>query len=79
MDNQQRDSGRSGRYVPFNLSTVAPTEGTAQALGALPVLRTISPSAAIDARPNLRETRFTPSLELQARMVEMMAESGMAG
>lgn len=74
MDRHKRD-GRSGRFVPFNLSTVAPFEATASALAELPLLHTTSPAFELDAQPEDAENRHVPSAQTLMSMVEMMQET----
>lgn len=78
MDNKQVNKF-SDRYVPFNLSSVAPFESMARALAELPVLHTTAPSVPLEKLPDDALLSSQPSEEVSARMTEMLEEAAVYG
>ncbi len=72
--NGERRPVRTGRYVPFNLSSLAPFEATLGALAALPTLHSVSPTAALDTTSVLNNRR-SPQDDVMNSMIEMIRET----
>lgn len=76
--NGERRPGRTGRYVPFNLSSLAPFESTVSALAELPTLHSVSPTAALDTTSVLSNRR-PPNEDVLNSMIEMVRETASQG
>lgn len=76
MDGSRRPA-RTGRYVPFNLSSLAPFESTAAALNELPLLHSISPAprAVDNARNPQLGDHSPPKKSVSKSMLDMMVDT----
>lgn len=76
MDGSKRPA-RTGRYVPFNLSSLAPFESTAAALSELPLLHSISPAPTSEANARNRHLggHSSPKKGVSKSMLDMMVDT----